>query len=467
MIHKNIVCPVCGAACDDIQIEIKDGKLEAKNVCKMGISRFKEITSPRRFKQPLLKFGGKLRPVSWDGALQIAADILTSAKRPLIYIGSETSCEAYEVGLMIGEYLGAIVDTVGNGAIVMGTQEAGKVGATEGQKKNKGDLMVYWGTNPLESMPRQMSRYGVFPRGYWTKRGRFDRTILTVDPRKTLTAKASDLHVQLKPDSDYELVSALLTLLHGRVPHHSVEEITGVSIHVMEEMLDLMKNCNFGTISVGVGLSSSPGKYRNIEIAMNLVKELNKHSKFTLGIIRSHCNAAGFSQVASYMYGYPFGLDFMRGHPRYNPGEFTTVDLLREKDIDAAFVICADLLSQIPPDCAAYLEEIPLICLNTIPCPTTSFSDIVLPGVIDSMECEGTFYRLDDVPVYFEPFLDSPFKFTQSNEDTLKQLFEKLKEKKNQDSIFQDSIFPFTYIDDLKTQNCSSRSHISSGQLSF
>jgi len=440
MIYKNIVCPVCGAACDDIQVEIKNGKLEAKNVCKMGISRFNEITSPRRFKQPLLKFGGKLRPVSWDGALQIAADILTSAKRPLISIGSETSCEAHEVGLMIGEYLGAIVDTIGNGATVMGTQEAGKVGATEGQKKNRADLIVYWGTNPLESMPRQMSRYGVFPRGYWTKRGRFDRTIITVDPRKTPTAKASDLHVQLKPDSDYELISALLTLLHGKIPHPSAEEITGVPIPVMEEMLDMMKNCNFGTISIGVGLSSSLGKYRNTEIAMNLVKELNNYSKFTFGVIRSNCNAAGFNQVASYMYGYPFGLDFMRGYPRYNPEEFTTVDLLREKDVDAAFIMCTDLLSQVPPDCAAYLSEIPLICLNTIPCPTTSIADIVLPGVIDSMECEGTFYRLDDVPIYFEPFLDSPFKYTQSNEDTLKQLFAKIKEKRNH-TDFLPSVF--------------------------
>jgi formylmethanofuran dehydrogenase subunit B len=467
MIYKNIVCPVCGAACDDIQVEIKNEKIEVKNICKMGISRFNEITSPRRFKQPLLKFGGKLRPVSWDGALQIAADILSSAKRPLIFIGSETSCEAHEAGLMIGEYLAAIVDTNGSGSIMMGSQEAGKVGATEGQKKNRADLLVYWGTNPLESMPRQMSRYGVFPRGYWTKRGRFDRTIITVDPRKTLTAKASDLHVQLKPDSDYELISALLTLLHGKTPHHSVEEITGVPISVMEEMLGLMKNCNFGTISVGVGRSSSIEKYRNTEIAMNLVKELNNYSKFTIGVIRNHCNAAGFNQVASYMYGYPFGLDFMRGHPRYNPGEFTTIDLLRERDVDAALVMCSDLLSQIPPDCAAYLEEIPLICLDTVPSPTTIISDIVIPGIIDAMECDGTFYRLDDIPIYFEPFLESPFKFTQSNEDTLKQLFTKIKKKQNQNSIFQDSIFPFTYIDDPKTQNCSSKSQISSGQLSF
>ena len=53
------------------------------------------------------------------------------------------------------------------------------------------------------------------------------------------------------------------------------------------------------------------------------------------------------------------------------------------------------------------------------------------------MECEGTFYRLDDVPIYFEPFLDSPFKFTQSNEDTLKQLFEKIKDEKTHTGFIQ------------------------------
>ncbi|WP_440945356.1 formylmethanofuran dehydrogenase subunit B [Methanosarcina sp. T3] len=432
MFSKNIVCPACGAACDDIQVEFGKGVIEAKNICKVGDARFKVLKSSRRLRQPLIKLEGKLKPVSWDEALEKAADLLVSAKRPLLFTGSDTSCETHGIGLLIGEYLGAVVDsntTLGNGPAAMGLQESGKTGATEGQKKNRGDLVIYWGTNPLESMPRQMSRYGVFPRGYWTRRGRFDRTVITVDPRKTPTAIASDLYVQLKPGSDYELISALLTLLHGKTPHPSVEEITGVPIPVMEKMLDMMKNCNFGSISAGVGLSSSLGKHRNAEIAMNLVKELNSYTKFTFGVLRSHCNVAGFNQVASSLYGYPFGLDFMRGYPRYNPGEFTTVDLLRERDVDAVFVICADLLNQIPADCAAYLVEIPLICLDVAPCPTIVASDVVLPGVIDAMECDGTFYRLDDVAIYFDSFTESPFEFTKSNEDTLKQLFVKIKEK--------------------------------------
>jgi formylmethanofuran dehydrogenase subunit B len=432
-VSKNIVCPVCGASCDDIQVDLSGNSITVKNACKMGNAKFQEIVSSHRIRQPLLLEKKIVRPAPWEKAIERAAEILAAAKRPLIFMGSETSCEAMEVGLHLGEFLGAVVDsnsTVCHGPTAMGIQEAGRVGATAGQSKSRADLAVYWGSNPLESMPRHMSRYAVYPRGYWTRRGRFDRTIITVDPRESITAKNSDLHIQLRPNTDYELLSALLTLLHGKRPHPSVEEVTGVSISQMEEMLAMMKGCNFGAIYVGLGIASSYGKHRNAEAAFNLVKELNAHTKFVIGALRGHCNVAGFNQIASYLYGYPFGLDFARGYPRYNPGEYTAVDLLREKDVDAALIVSADLVSHFPASCAEYLAEIPVACIDIAPCPTTMIADVVLPGVIDAMECDGTFYRLDDVPIYFQPLIGSPFPFTESNEDTMKQIFARVKSLK-------------------------------------
>jgi formylmethanofuran dehydrogenase subunit B len=430
MFSKNIICPVCGGACDDIQVELEGDKITVKNACKMGNAKFQEVISSHRIRDPMIKNNGKLQKAAWDEALTKAAEILTSAKRPLLFLGSETSCEAQEVGLHIGEYLGAAVDsnaTICHGPTVMGIQESGCVGATAGQTKNRANLSVYWGCNALESMPRHMSRYGIFPRGYWTKRGRFDRTVICVDPRKTPTADASDLHVQINPNTDYELFGGLLTILNGKTPHPSVAEITGVPLDQMNQMVEMMKECNFGAVYVGLGVGSSYGKHRNVEMALNLIKELNNYTKFSLGALRGHCNVAGFNQLASYLYGYPFGLDFAKGYPRFNPGEYTTVDVLRERDVDAAFVMCADLVCHTPADCASYLAEIPMVCLDIAACPTTVASDVVLPGVIDAMECDGTFYRLDNVPIYFEPFTSSPFEYTMSNEDTLKQLFAKIK----------------------------------------
>jgi len=433
MAFKNVICPVCGASCDDIQVEVGPGTLTTKNACRMGNAKFQEVVSEHRIREPLVKDNGSLRKAQWDEAILRAAKILVEAKRPLLFMGSETSCEAMEVGLHMGEFLGGAVDsnsTVCHGPTAMGIQEAGRVGSTAGQGKLRSTLAVYWGTNPLESMPRHMSRYSIYPRGLWTRRGRFDRTVICVDPRRSVTAENADLHIQLKPNTDYELLSALLTLLHGKRPHPSVERVTGVPIEMMEEMLKMMKSCNFGAIYVGLGIASSYGKHRNAEIAFNLVKELNSRTKFVIGALRGHCNVAGFNQIASYMYGFPFGLDFSRGFPRYNPGEYTAVDLLREKDVDAAFILSADLVSHFPADCAKYLAEIPVVCIDIAPCPTTLVSDVVLPGVIDAMECDGTFYRLDDVPVYFKPFTESPFEFTESNEHTMKQIFDKVKQLK-------------------------------------
>lgn len=145
---------------------------------------FKELVSHHRIKEPQIKENGTFRKAQWDEALDRTAEILVNAKRPLLFMGSETSCEAMEVGLHIAEYLGAVVDsnaTECHGPTAMGIQEAGRVGSTAGQPKLRSSLAIYWGANPFESMPRHMSRYSIFPRGYWTKRGRFDRTIVTVD----------------------------------------------------------------------------------------------------------------------------------------------------------------------------------------------------------------------------------------------------------------------------------------------
>lgn len=79
MFIENIICPACGAACDDIQVELGDHTIEVKNVCKIGNARFQAIRNLRRIRQPLIKAGGRLKPVSWDETLGKAADILTSA----------------------------------------------------------------------------------------------------------------------------------------------------------------------------------------------------------------------------------------------------------------------------------------------------------------------------------------------------------------------------------------------------
>src|SRR5660398_145704 len=46
--------------------------------------------------------------------------------------------------------------------------------ATLGQIKNRSDVIVFWGCNPVQAHPRHMSRYSTFSRGFFTEKGRKD-----------------------------------------------------------------------------------------------------------------------------------------------------------------------------------------------------------------------------------------------------------------------------------------------------
>ncbi|MEI7827690.1 MAG: hypothetical protein WCI87_07865, partial [Euryarchaeota archaeon] len=90
--------------------------------------------------------------------------------------------------------------------------------------------------------------------------------------------------------------------------------------------------------------------------------------------------------------------------------------------VDALFCMCADLGAHLPKIAVERMCEIPVVSIETAEGPQAFISDVVLPGVLDAMECEGTFYRMDNVPIYVRSFCDPPFDFTKSNEDTCTQL---------------------------------------------
>jgi formylmethanofuran dehydrogenase subunit B len=425
----DVTCPVCGMSCDDCEIELTPTSVTTKNACLMGDAKFQELRSAHRLVHPVVN-GER---VSWDEALNAAADILVKAKRPFFFMGSETANEAMAVGIEMAEYLGGLVDgnaTICHGPTVMGLQDAGQVGCTLGECKNRSDLAIYWGCNPADSHPRHMSRHSMYMRGFFTEQGYQARKMIVVDPRRSPTAAQADVHVQLKPGTDYEVLDALMTILNGFEPHPSVEEVTGISPEQLHQVADMVKGCKFGVIWVGLGIASSRGKHYNASIAMRLTQLANKYSKFVILANRGHCNVAGFNQVLSWTAGFPFAVDYSRGIPRFQPGEYSCVDALTRGEVDAMICMCADLGGHLPKKAVEHLMDIPVISLEIAPGPQAFVSDVILPGVLDGMECEGTFYRMDNVPIYARSFTKPPFDFTESNEDTLKQLLKIVKEKK-------------------------------------
>ena len=103
---SNIVCPVCGCCCDDIEVIIEGNKImEVKNACALSAAKFEKYNEHRNT-SPMFRKDGKLVETSMDEAIRKSAEILVKSKYPLLYGWSCTSCEAIKVGLELAEEIG-------------------------------------------------------------------------------------------------------------------------------------------------------------------------------------------------------------------------------------------------------------------------------------------------------------------------------------------------------------------------
>ncbi|MFX1307585.1 MAG: formylmethanofuran dehydrogenase subunit B [Promethearchaeota archaeon] len=432
----DVICPFCGTLCDDLEVDIDvktDKVVEVRNGCQIGTKKyFSSNPSEHRYEKPLIKDNGAYKEVSWDNAINKAADILIKAKRPLLYGFSSTECEAQGKGVELAEIVGGILDntaSVCHGPSLLAIQDVGAPTSTLGEYKNRADLVLFWGCNPVHAHPRHLGRYSEFVRGYFRKDGRNDRFIVVVDPRNTNTAQIADFFVQVNPNEDYELINAIRAILRG--VELDAKEISGVSTEKIKELVEILKSCNFGVIFFGMGLTQSLSHHRNIDAAICLVRELNDHTKFLLTPMRGHYNVAGANQVFSWQTGYPYSIDFSKGYPRYNPGEFSSVDVLIKNEVDASLIVASDPASNFPAAAVKNMFKHPIISVEPHHTPTSVNADIILPPAIAGIECEGTAYRMDSVPLRLRKVKNAPGECL-TDVEILERLIEAVKKKKGE-----------------------------------
>lgn len=464
---SNVVCPVCGCCCDDIEVTIEGNKItEVKNACALSAAKFGKFNEHRNT-SPMVRKDGKLVETTLDEAIRKSAEILANSQYPLLYGWSCTSCEAIKVGLEIAEELGGTIDntsTICHGPSTLAVQDVGLVGATLGQVRHRADLIIYWGSNPWSAHPRHVERYtalseGRFQKSVWKRFWqRFnadsirkkvariagltekqdgssavkeeravnpevlhgeERKVIVVDVRRTRSADIADYFVQVEPGSDYDVLQALRALV--RDEELDVDAVGGVSVADLEEISDVMLNSKFGVIFFGLGLTMSGGKHRNVEAAIKLAQDLNRRTKFLIMPMRGHYNVTGADAVFTWQTGYPYAVDFSHGYPRYNPGETSAVDVLRRGDCDAALVVAADPVSSFPRESVNTLVKNPLVVVDPHLSPTALMADVVIPSAFAGIEVEGTAYRMDHVPLPLKKIVHPPAGCL-SDEEILKRI---------------------------------------------
>ncbi len=413
-IVENATCTFCGCVCDDmvLTVDMDEKRItKAKNACVLGKAWFAEHTIED---YPFALIDGK--EATTEEGIEAAAQILANARYPVVYGLSDTTCEAQKEAVAIADMIGANLDTttsVCHGPTGMAFQGVGESTATLGEVKNRADLVIYWGGNPAEAHPRHFTRYSVTPKGMFIPNGKKDRTVVIVDVRRTASTPVADIFIQIKPRSDFEVLWALRALVKGRKVSADIEARTGVSLETLADLAERMKSCRFGVLFFGMGLTMTRGRHFNSGALLALTTDLNEYTHFVAKPTRGHGNVTGADNVVSWQTGFPFGINFSRGYPRFNPGEFTTVDLLARHEADAALFVATDPGSNFPQPAIDWMKRIPVIALDPKPSHTAKLAKVAFTTATYGINVPGTVYRMDDVPIPLRPAFDSPYPSDQ------------------------------------------------------
>ena len=225
---------------------------------------------------------GSMKEIPYEEAIDYFAKTLLAAKKPLIYGFGSTNCEGMSAVSRIAEKTGAVLDncaTICHGPSFLAMFDNGYPSCTLGEAKNRADVVVFWGCNPMHAHPRHTSRYSIFPSGYFTGKGQMQRTVISVDPRETDTAKLADVHLMLDQGHD--------------IP----DKVAGIDKETILKSAEIMKKAKFCMIFFGMGCIHTDGRNHNIDAAISLVRDLNEHSKCSIMAMRGHYNIAGPGQV--------------------------------------------------------------------------------------------------------------------------------------------------------------------------
>jgi formylmethanofuran dehydrogenase subunit B len=423
---RDATCTFCGCVCDDMHLTVDDDThkiVKAENACVLGRAWFKEHGIEER---PYALIDG--REASTEEAIEAAARILADARFPIIYGLSDTTCEAQRQAVAIADIIGGTIDTttsVCHGPSGMAFQGVGESTATLGEIRNRADLLIFWGGNPAESHPRLFTRYAVTAKGMYIPNGKKDRTVVLVDVRRTPSAAVADIFLQVKPRRDFEVLWALRALVKGRHVDPCIEQVTGVPLTALQDLTDRMKACRFGALLFGMGLTMTRGRHFNSGALLALASDLNEYTHFIAKPVRGHGNVTGADNVVSWSTGFPFGVNLSRGYPRFNPGEFTTVDVLARGEADAAMIIAADPGANFPQPAIDHLRRIPVIVLDPKPSHTSQLAKVAITTATYGISVGGTVYRMDDVPLTLRPALPSPYP---SDESVLTRIKERVRE---------------------------------------
>jgi formylmethanofuran dehydrogenase subunit B len=357
----DVTCLGCGCLCDDLTARADRGRVVAITPdCPLGLSWFRSQSGRRR------PYAARIdgRETTLDEALAAAAARLARARAPLVLGLSGTTIEAQREAVAIADRLGATIDlahAADAAPAVAAYQAVGAVGATLGEVKNRADVVVYWGVDPVATHPRHASRYAVDPVGRFVPEGRAGRFVVLVLDATMPPYLAADEVVRVPQAQQPAALRVLGALVRGiTLDAAEVQAACGVPLELLSRLADRMRRARYGALFHGAKLGRVGGAAA-VEAALRLVRDLNGVTRFVALPMGGPGNPAGAEAVLTWQAGFPHAVDFASGVPRYRPGEASAESRLRRGACDAVLLVGVGAADDLSAEAAAAMDGLPLV----------------------------------------------------------------------------------------------------------
>ena len=402
-------CLGCGCACDDIVVVVRDGRIaEARNTCALGKRWFGDGMVSRE----VLVRG---ESVTVEEALDAAAELLGEARRALVYLAPDISCETQRAAVALGDQLHGVVDSITSSTVAGGTlaaQRRGRPSATLGEIRNRADVLVFWGVDPAERYPRFLSRYAPDPVGIFVPGGRSDRTVIAVDIGDERGPEDADVRIALAPEDEQRAVAVLraATLKRAAAAARKEEEPEG-KLAALTERLD---SARYAVIVYDAeprerddGRARSDGRAARdtswrAESFIALAQQLNASIRCSLMALRGGGNRNGAEAVMTWQTGYPMTVDYSRGAPRYRPDE-GAVKLIEREAVDAILIVGNARAAGIPSN-----GKVRRVAIGPWASQADPAAEVAIDTGVAGIHEGGMAFRMDDIPLPLRPSLPGP-----------------------------------------------------------
>jgi len=219
-------CGYCSVGCG-MEIGVKEGRaitvrgneghpVNRGKLCPKGLSEHEILEAESRATQPLLRQNGKLRPVSWDDALNEMTSKFLEVQRKygasalgVVSTGQLVTEEFYALGKLVQLGFGTN-NYDGNTTLCMASAVAGykrsfgsdgPPGAYDDLEQS--DVILLIGANIADNHPILCYRLDRNPQ----------KKLIVVDPRVSKTARMADVHLPILPRTDIALLNGIAHVL--------------------------------------------------------------------------------------------------------------------------------------------------------------------------------------------------------------------------------------------------------------